>query len=552
METGGNWSREGRAAALTLSAMVLPAIGAQAQGDPLPSWNDGPAKRSIVAFVEHVTTPGSEGFIPATERIATFDNDGTLWSEQPAPVQLYFALDRVRALAKAHPEWQSEEPFASLLKGDYRTALAGGEQAILEVLMATHAGMTTVEFEQIVKDWIATAKHPKTGRHFTDMVYQPMLELLAYFRANGFKNFIVSGGGIEFMRVWTDQVYGIPPEQVVGSSIMTEFQRRDGKPVLVRMPELRFNDDKSGKVVGINAHIGRRPVMAGGNSNGDKEMLEYAHGGDGPRLGLLVLHDDATREFAYGPAQQLPDVMLGAFRQDLYDQALREGWTVVSMKDDWKQVFPAPQAGITAIDVLLEPDATMLRHAEATNARLLEVFPKGFPLDDTHRPHVTLLQLYVRTADLEQVYAAIGRVFAGVKAMPLEAFKSYYIPSGEIGLAGVVVRPTPELLALQADIIAAMGPFMLPSGPIGAFTAAHGDPAMDAQLIGYVSAFVRKESGAHFNPHVTTGVAPRAFLDAMVAEPYAPFTFYPTAAAVYQLGPFGTAAKQLKSWALKP
>ena len=552
MASGRSWPREGRAAALTLSAMVVPVIGAYPASDPLPSWNDGNAKRSIVTFVEKVTTPGSADFIPMPERIATFDNDGTLWSEQPAPVQLYFALDRVRALSAQHPEWKTEEPFASLLKGDYRAALAGGEPAILRVLAATHAGMTTVEFEQTVKDWIAAAKHPVTGKHFTDMVYQPMLELLAYLRANGFKNFIVSGGGIEFMRAWTDQVYGIPPEQVVGSSIMTEFQRHDGKPVLMRLPELHFNDDKAEKVVGINAHIGRRPVMAFGNSNGDKEMLEFARHGDGARFGLLILHDDATREFAYGPALQLPDVMLGAFRQDLYDQAQKEGWTVVSMQNDWNTVFPAPQSGIAAIDILLEPDATMLRHAEATNARLLEVFPKGFPLDEAHRPHVTMLQLFVRTADLEQVYAAIGKVFAGVKAMKLEAFEYYYIPAGEIGLSGIVVRPTPELLSLQADIIAAMGPYMLKTGPIGAFTAAHDDPAMDAQLIAYVSSFVQKESGAHFNPHVTTGVAPRAFLDSMLAAPFTPYTFYPSGAAIYQLGPMGTAAKRLKAWPLEP
>ena len=249
--------------------------------DPLPSWNDGPAKQSIIAFVEKVTKPGSPDFVPVPERIATFDNDGTLWCEQPVPVQLYFALDRVKALAPQHPEWNTTEPFASLLKGDLQTTLAGGDHALIEVVMATHAGMTTAEFEQIVKDWIATAKHPKTGQLFTDMVYQPMLEVLSYFRANGFKNFIVSGGGIEFMRPWTERVYGIPPEQVVGSSIKTKFEMRDGKPVLVRLPELNFIDDKSDKAVGINQHIGRRPITAFGNSNGDKEMLEYTQGGGG-------------------------------------------------------------------------------------------------------------------------------------------------------------------------------------------------------------------------------------------------------------------------------
>jgi len=328
-------------AAALVCALALTATMANA-ADPLPSWNDGAAKKSIIAFVGKVTTAGSPDFVPIPERIAVFDNDGTLWCEQPLPVQLYFALDRVKALAPKHPEWKTKEPFASLLKGDLKTALAGGDHAVLELFMATHAGMTTVEFERIVKDWIATAKHPKTGRLFTEMTYQPMLELLAYLRANGFKNFIVSGGGIEFMRPWVEQVYGIPPEQVVGSSsIKTRFEMRDGKPVLMRLPELNFNADKAGKPVAINQHIGRRPVMAFGNSNGDKEMLEYTQVGRGARFMLLVLHDDAAREYAYGPAKGLPNVKLGAFTLALYEQAKKDGWTVVSMKNDWKQVFAA-------------------------------------------------------------------------------------------------------------------------------------------------------------------------------------------------------------------
>jgi phosphoserine phosphatase len=252
---------------------------------------------------------------------------------------LYFVLDRVKALAPQHPEWKTKEPFASLLKGDLKGAMAGGDRALLELVMATHAGMTTVEFEQIVKDWIATAKHPKTGKLYAEMVYQPMLEVLAYLRANGFKNFIVSGGGIEFMRPWAEGVYGIPPEQVVGSSIKTKFELRDGKPVLLRLPELNFNDDKGDRPVGINRHIGRRPVMAFGNSVGDQQMLEYTQGGSGARFELLVLHDDAAREYAYGPARGLADVKLGAFTPSLDEAAKKSGWTVVSMKDDWKQVF---------------------------------------------------------------------------------------------------------------------------------------------------------------------------------------------------------------------
>jgi hypothetical protein len=373
--------------------------------DPLPSWNDGKAKQSIVDFVTKVTTAGSSDFVPVPERIAVFDNDGTLWCEQPMPVQFYFAMDRLKALAPQHPEWQTKEPFASLLKGDLKTALAGGDHALIELIMATHTGMTTVEFEKIVKEWIAAAKHPKTGKLFTEMTYQPMLEVLGYLRANGFKNYIVSGGGIEFMRPWTEAVYGIPPEQVVGSSVKTQFEMRDGQPVLVRLPELNFNDDKADKPVGINQHIGRRPIAAFGNSRGDQEMLEYTQGGSGARFELLVLHDDAAREYAYGPALGLPDVKLGAFTQAVYDEARKSGWTVVSMKADWKDMFPPAADGVTAIDILLEPDATMLQHAADNNARLLKDYPQGFSLDAAHTPHITMLQCYAYTADLDKMLA---------------------------------------------------------------------------------------------------------------------------------------------------
>jgi haloacid dehalogenase-like hydrolase len=431
-------------------------------------------------------------------------------------------------------------------------AAASGDRGLVELIMATHAGMTTVEFEKIVADWIATAKHPKTGKHFTEMVYQPMLEVLAYLRANGFKTFIVSGGGIEFMRPWMERVYGIPPEQVVGSSIKTQFELRNGKPVLVRLPELNFNDDKGDKPVGINRHIGRVPVMAFGNSNGDQQMLEYTQGGSGARFELLVLHDDAAREYAYGPARGLPDTKLGAFTPALDDEAKKSGWTVVSMKNDWKQVFPVAQtaAPVTAIDILLEPDATMLKHAQANNARLLEAYPKGFALDAAHNPHITLIQRFVRTADLDKVYAAVGRVFAGanVKAMKLEAFKYYYAPAGETGVAGIVAKPTPEVLKLQADIIAAVAPYTVETGSIDAFVDGHVNDAIDAALIGYVSAFVPKYSGEHFSPHVSTGVASKEYLDKMLAEPFERFVFSPAGAAVYQLGAYGTAAKKLEGW----
>jgi hypothetical protein len=292
--------------------------------------------------------------------------------------------------------------------------------------------------------------------------------------------------------------------------------------------------------------------MAFGNSTGDQQMLEYTQGGSGARFMLLVLHDDAAREYAYGPARGLPDVKLGAFTPALDEQAKTQGWTVVSMKNDWKAVFP-PGPAVTAIDILLEPDATMLTHAKAVNARLLKVYPKGFALDAAHRPHITLIQRFVRTADLDKVYAAAGRVLAGAKVtgMKLEAFKHYYIPIRDTGVAGIAARPTPELITLQQDLIAAVAPFTAETGTWAAFVTTPDDPN-NAALIEYVSTFVPKATGEHFNPHVTTGVAPRAYLDTMLTEPFKAFTFSPAGAAVYQLGQFGTAAKKLKELDVKP
>jgi hypothetical protein len=315
----------------------------------------------------------------------------------------------------------------------------------------------------------------------------------------------------------------------------------------VRLPEVNFNDDKGGKPVGINRHIGRLPIAAFGNSDGDLQMLQYTCAGSGARFCLYVHHDDATREYAYDRQDGLAKLDRGL------DEAAAKGWTVVSMKDDWKTIYPT-RSGVTAIDILLKPDATMLKHAAANNTRLLKVYPQGFALDAAHTPHITMLQGFVRTADLDRLYAAVERVFAGVNvnAMKLEAFKFYYAPTGATGVAGIVAKPTAELLKLQADIIAAAKPFMVDTGAIGAFTAPHDDPATDAALIDYVSTYVPKMSGDHFNPHVSTGVAPKAYLDQMLAEPFDPFTFSPAGAAVYQLGPFGTAAKKLKEWDLKP
>jgi hypothetical protein len=324
-----------RPVALALAATVaalaaVPAVAA----DPLPSWNDGTAKRAVVGFVEKVTKEGGPDFVPAPERIAVFDNDGTLWSEQPFYVQVAFALDRIRALSATHPEWREKPLFRAALDRDLKTILAGTPRDRLELLAASHGGMTTEEFERIVSGWMATAKHPRFDRPYTELAYQPMLELLAYLRGNGFKTYIVSGGGVEFMRPWTGKVYGIPPEQVVGSAIKMRYEVRDGRPVLVRLPEVDFIDDHEGKPVGIQGAIGRRPIAAFGNSDGDYEMLRWTTSGPGPRLGLVVHHTDAAREWAYD--RESP---VGRLARAL-DDAPRYGWVVADMKDDWKVIYP--------------------------------------------------------------------------------------------------------------------------------------------------------------------------------------------------------------------
>jgi len=324
-----------------LAALLTSAAGAaflkspaMAQSDPLPSWNDGKAKQSILDFVSAVTRDGSANFVPVPQRVATFDNDGTLWVEQPMYTQFAFAIDRVKALAPMHPEWKKKQPFKAVLDGDMKALAESGERGLVELVMVTHAGMTVEEFERIVTDWLATARHPRFKRPYTELVYQPMLELMAYLRANGFKTFIVSGGGIEFMRPWSDRVYGVPPEQVVGSSIKTRFQRRRDIPELFRLAEINFVDDGPGKPVGINEHIGRRPIAAFGNSDGDLQMLQWATTGGGVRFGLLVHHTDAEREYAYDR-----DSHVGHLEKAL-EAAQLDNWTVVSMKDDWKRIFP--------------------------------------------------------------------------------------------------------------------------------------------------------------------------------------------------------------------
>ena len=305
---------------------------------PLASWNDGPSRQSILDFVRRVTAEGSPDFVPVPERIAVFDNDGTLWSEQPPiSVQGQFLFDRVRALAPQHPEWKDKQPFKGVIENDLKSVAAAGEAGLLEMAVATHSGMTTDEFDRIVKEWLATARHPKFNRPYTDLVYQPMLEVLAFLRANEFKTYIVSGGGVEFMRAFSERVYGVPPEQVIGSSIALKYEVRNGTPVLVRQPKVDFIDDKDGKVVGIQKFIGRRPIAAFGNSDGDVAMLEWVTAGSGPRFGLLVHHTDAAREFAYDRGS-----VAGRLERGL-DEAKTRGWTVVDMAKDWVSVFSFEQ-----------------------------------------------------------------------------------------------------------------------------------------------------------------------------------------------------------------
>jgi len=304
--------------------------------DPLPSWYEGASKNSIIEFVKKTTTEGSTDFIPMADRVACFDNDGTLWSEQPIYFQLAFALDQVKTLAPQHPEWKIKQPFKALLEDDLKTALAGGEKALMEIVMATHSGMTTEEFDKVVKDWMLTAKHPKTGQPYTKMVFQPMVELLNYLRANGFNTFIVSGGGVDFMRPWVEEAYGIPPDQVVGSSVKVKYKvKEDETPVLIKLPDLNFIDDKEGKPVGIHQHIGKRPVFAAGNSDGDYSMLQWTTTATGyPRFGMIVHHTDSVREWSYDRSSHIGQLEKGL------DDAAKYNWMLVDMKADWKKIYP--------------------------------------------------------------------------------------------------------------------------------------------------------------------------------------------------------------------
>ena len=320
---------------------VLGAFGSvsEAIDDPLPSWNEGAAKKAIFAFVKDTTEKSSPKFVEPKDRIATFDQDGTLWTEHPLYGQAMFALDRLGKMAPQHPAWKDTEPFKSVLSGDRDAMSKFTEKDWMEIVAVTHAGMSTEDFQALVKAWITTAKAPRFDRLYTDLAYQPMLEVMKYLREKGFKTYIVTGGGQEFVRVYSEQVYGVPPEQVVGSSIVTTFVNTNGKPVLMREPKPFFVDDGPGKAIGINMFIGKRPYAAFGNTAGDQQMLEWTQAGDGARLMMLVLHDDAQREYAYGPARGLPDTHVGTFSEALLAAADKSGWNVISMKKDWNRIF---------------------------------------------------------------------------------------------------------------------------------------------------------------------------------------------------------------------
>lgn len=529
--------------------------------DPLPSWNDGPAKQAIIQFVRDTTDMAGPKYVPPEDRIVTFDEDGTTWVEHPMYTEIVFAMDRVVELSANHPEWKQKMPFKAIIERDREAMSKFGMKELMEVIVATHTGITTDEFNKVAKEWIAKARDPRWKRPYTDLVYQPMLEVMKYLRANGYKTYIVTGGTQPFVRSFAQEAYGIPPEQIIGTSVTTRFTTTEAGNKLLLDPKLLLNNNYAGKAEDIYLFTGRRPNAAFGNTEGDFQMLEYNTAGGGARLGMLLMHDDAEREYAYGPANGLPDTKVGAFSQKLYDDAKAKGWHVISMKKDWNRIFkfdpevaPTPASDVTAIDILLLPDETMLKHAQATNDRLRKVFPKGFALDATHHPHITLVQRFVPTENLDKVYAAVGKVFASAHLtdLKLEAFKYYYIPDNELGLSGIVIKPTPELLKLEQDVIDAVTPFVVKTGTSAAFVTTPENPEVLPALIEYVTSFVPKSSGEHYHPHVTTGLATRKYLDNMLAEPFESFTFSPVGAAVYHLGHYGTAAKRLKAFDSKP
>ena len=539
---------------LTLGAL-LAALGTQARAetDPLPSWNDGLAKQAIVAFVKETTDLANPKFVPTAERIAVFDNDGTLWPENPMPFQLAYAVDTLKQMAAQKPELNQDPMVQAALAGDFAKLLEGPHHdGLLHIIALTHAGMTTEEFEADVENWLATARHPRYGKPYDQLTYQPMQEVLSYLRANGFKTFIVSGGGADFMRVWSERVYGIPPEQIVGSAGRATYELKPSGPVLVKTLDYLFVDDKDGKPVGIHEFIGRRPIAAFGNSDGDKAMLEYTTiGNPRPSLGMIIHHTDAEREYAYDAHPKSSGKLVEALQD-----APQRGWIVVDMKSDWKRVFALEPNGpsgvedrLIAIDVLLQPDGKMLEEAANWNAQMREQSPEGFALDEQHAPHITLVQRFIAESDLGSVLAAVDRVKSAfdIANMQMTATGLYDIPSGKIGVAGIVIEPSDELLALQEAVIEAVNPFARTGGDASAFVPDATGTPFDPLLFKYVDTFVPNQTGKKFNPHVTIGIAPLGWLEDLEKQPFSTFTFGAKGIATYRLGNFGTASKLLDS-----
>jgi hypothetical protein len=516
-------------------------------GSYLPSWNDGPAKAAILEFVGRVTTPDGADYAPPSERIAVFDNDGTLWCEQPLQPQVFFLIDRVKRLAAQDPGLKDRQPFRALLDLDLNTLLGLGKQALLELAFATHAGMSQEAFDEIAGPWLAAARHPRLSRRFQDCAYQPQLELLDLLRANAFKVFIVTGGGGDFVRAISEEAYGVPPEQVIGSSMKTRFEMLDGRAHLMKLSQLdRFNDGEA-KPQSIGLHIGRRPLLAFGNSDGDLPMLLHVKSGAGARIALLLHHDDQEREFAYDR-----DFRLSPLAEAL-DKAGAYGLTVVSMKRDWNTIFThasreVPMTDAIAIDVLLEPDTVLVEHAKAVNAELRQNYPQGFALDPAHAPHITLVQRYVRSSDLDAVTAAVTGAVQASLPLHLQADGYSHIAGGGIGLLNYRIKHSDDLSDLEARVVAAVQPFAISGGAAEAFAHA-ADEQINEETIKYVEAFVPAASGDKYDPHVTLGVAKLDYAQDLEAEPFRPFGFDGLNVAIYQLGNFGTAQKRL--WSLK-
>jgi hypothetical protein len=518
-------------------------------GRPLASWNEGPAKSAILDFIGRVTTAGGTEYVAPDARIAAFDNDGTLWCEHPLQPQVFFVIDRVKALAAEDPGLNERQPFKALLEQDLKTLLGLGKQALVELAFATHAGMTEEQFDAMARDWIATATHPRVGQAFKDCAFRPQLELLHLLRANDFKIYIVTGGGVDFVRALSGEVYGVPRAQVIGSRAKTRLDRQGGTVHVTKLAQLDSFNDGEAKPRNISQHVGQRPLLAFGNSDGDLDMLLHVKSGPGARLALLLHHDDDQREVAYDR-----DFRLSPLAEAL-DKAKDYGLTLVSMKQDWKTVFDqppeeTPMTDAIAIDILLEPDSAMIDHAKGVNAGLRENYPEGFAIDPAHSPHITLVQRYVRSDALEAVASAVTEAVQKGPSLPLHLKAEGYssIDAQGLGLVNYRVERTPDLIDLEGRVVSAVQPFAVSGGTGEAFARSPGEEINDL-TIEYVEGFVPAASGEKYAPHVSLGVAKLDFVEALKREPFVPFAFDGLTVAIYQLGNFGTAQKRL--WNLK-